>query len=280
LRRLSLAFALAALGFSSSAFSQGRTIEETLVVSDPTVAAAGKWAVGGAVEYWKTHSEFDVFFNEAKGTGTLDFAQTGYNVFAGYGNWTLQATGRKGDGDYNATGSPKCCGPITVDGTQKATDSEITLRYLWPTRSISPYVLVGYTDTKLQLTETIVASPAVPGTQFTCTSSKTRTSDTTYKGPLLGGGAVIPFSQRFGMRTALRLKWYKGTYDENGTGAACQHTDGSGLGYDFTLTGYWNIIAGLNAQIGVKAQWLNAGEDVPDWYKLGVFGMLGYTFRF
>lgn len=30
---------------------QKRVIEETLVLKDPTVTAAGKWVVGGAAEY-------------------------------------------------------------------------------------------------------------------------------------------------------------------------------------------------------------------------------------
>src|SRR4051812_4155227 len=58
LQRLSLAVALLAVGFSTSAYSQGRTIEETLVVSDPTVAAQGKWKIGGAGEYWYVNQSY------------------------------------------------------------------------------------------------------------------------------------------------------------------------------------------------------------------------------
>jgi hypothetical protein len=55
---------------------------------------------------------------------------------------------------------------------------------------------------------------------------------------------------------------------------------GSGLAYDLTLTGYWNIIAGLNAQLGFKYTYLAAGDDVRYWTRYGIFGMLGYTFQF
>ena len=61
LRRTALAFALAALGFSSSAFSQGRTIEETLVVKDPTVAAPNNWLFGAALEYMYVKGSYDLY---------------------------------------------------------------------------------------------------------------------------------------------------------------------------------------------------------------------------
>jgi hypothetical protein len=263
------------LGFASSAFSQGRVIEETLVVNDPTVAATGKWKVGGAIEYWKVDAKYDIY-EPVVGEATLDFKQTGYNLFAAYGNWTLQGTTRKGDADYEATGSTVCCGTVRYGGPQDIQDNEITLRYLWPTRSVSPYLLLGYTETKVDAKEDITSGNAI----WTCTNTTHRETKTEYKGPLVGGGAVIPFSRSLGMRADLRLKWYQGKYDQTGTTAACRHTSGSGLGYDITLTGYWNIIGGLNAQLGFKGQWLNAGEDVPSWYKLGYFGMLGYTFQF
>jgi len=287
-RFLAIAIALPALAlglsFSSPAFSQGRTVEDTLVVSDPTVAAKGKWAVGGAVEYWKVNAKWDVE-QPVSGTASLDFKQTGYNLFAGYGNWTAQATSRSGSGDYSVEGTASCCGRVTAGGPQDVKDTEFTLRYLWPTRSVSPYLLVGYTQTNIDATERILSAqiPAV----WTCTGSTTLTSKTDYTGPLIGGGAVVPFSRSLGMRADLRLKYYSGTYDvtnKNAAGAARRdnlcHGESTGIGYDLTVTGYWNIVAGLNAQIGFKGQWLNAGEDVPDWFKLGYFGMLGYTFRF
>jgi len=287
-RFLAIAFAVPALavglGFSSPAFSQGRTVEDTLVVSDPTVAARGKWAVGGAVEYWKVNASWDVT-QPVDGTAKLDFSQTGFNVFAGYGNWTLQATSRSGSGDYSVEGTAACCGHVKAEGPQDVKDAEFTLRYLFPTRSVSPYILVGYTSTNIEATEriTVAQIPAV----WTCTGTTTLQSKTDYTGPLIGGGAVVPFSRYLGMRADLRLKYYSGKYDvtnKNAAGARrtddlC-HGESTGIGYDFTLTGYWNIIAGLNAQLGFKSQWLNAGESVPDWYKFGIFGMLGYTVRF
>ena len=57
--------------------------------------------------------------------------------------------------------------------------------------------------------------------------------------------------------------------------------DSSALSYDLTVTGYWNIVGGLNAQLGFKYQWLNGGdEQITNWTRIGVFGMLGYTIQF
>jgi hypothetical protein len=267
-----LAVPALALGFSSSAYSQGRTIEETLVVSDPTVAAPGKWKVGGAVEYWWVRTNYtlvDSSGNEV-GDATLTFQQPGWNVFAAYGNLTVQATQRSGEGDFTGTQ-----GTITYTGPQKSTDTEFTARWLFPTRGISPYLLVGYATTKLEQTRTITSA----GT-WACSGSKTLQTNTEYKGPLVGGGAIVPFSEKFGMRADLRLRWNKGTQTENGSNTFCDNGSSSGLGYDATVTGYWNIVGGLNAQLGIKFQQLNGGSEVDNWFRTGLFGMLGYTFRF
>ena len=123
------------VGFSSSAYSQGRTIEETLVVTDPTVAAPGKWKAGGAIEYWWVRTNYTLVDNTGKevGDATLTFKQPGWNIFGAYGNLTLQATHRSGDGDFNASTST-----FNYSGPQKSTDEEYTLRWLFPTKAISP----------------------------------------------------------------------------------------------------------------------------------------------
>jgi hypothetical protein len=278
LQRLSTAFAVSALalgvGFSSTAYSQGRTIEETLVVQDPTVAAPGKWKVGGAVEYWWVRTTYDIVDSSGNDVGdaTLTFKQPGWNVFVAYGNLTLQATRRSGSGDF--TGNQ---GALTYTGPQKSTDQEFTARWLFPTRGVSPYLLVGYANTKLEQTREITSGGP---TVWSCSGSRVLQTNTEYKGPFVGGGAIVPFSEKFGFRGDLRLKWNKGTQTENGSNAFCDNASSSGLGYDMTMTGYWNIVGGLNAQLGVKFQWLNAGGDVDQWFRTGFFGMLGYTLQF
>lgn len=275
MRRHSLVFAALALSFSSLAFSQGRTIEETLVVNDPTVAAAGKWKVGGAIEYWWVRNEYtlvDSSGNEV-GDASLNYSQPGFNVFGAYGNATLQFTRRSGEGDFEAT-----AGNLRYTGPQKATDEELTLRWLFPTRSVSPYLLLGYAKTELEQTYDIAASsPFV----WSCNGTKRLETKTTFSGPLLGGGAIVPFSEKVGMRGDLRLNYNKVEQTRNGTAASCNNVENSALSYAMTVTGYWNIVGGLNAQLGFKYQWLNGGDDrIESWSRIGLFGMLGYTFQF
>jgi hypothetical protein len=263
------------LGICTAAYSQGRTIEETLVVSDPTVAAPGKWKVGGAAEYWWVRQNYNLVDQNGNnvGSASLNFTQPGWNIFAAYGNLTVQATRRSGDGNFTAD-----AGALHYSGPQKSTDEEYTLRWLFPNRAISPYVLAGYAKTKLDQTYDIATtSPFV----WACNGTKHLDSKIDFKGPLLGGGAIVPFSEKLGMRADVRFHWNKVEQRRNGTANSCNNVENNALSTDFTMTGYWNIVGGLNAQLGFKYQFLNGGDDrIENWARLGLFGMLGYTFRF
>jgi len=207
LRRHSLAFAVA-LAFSSSAFSQGRTIEETLVVKDPTVAAPNKWLVGAAVEYMYVTGNYDLYDTSGNklADGKINFGLPGGNFWVGYGNLTANLAYRKGSGDIDRDWT---IGAKSVDKLDQ-TDTELTLRYLFRTGSgITPYIIGGYLQTKFEERETITNFPAFvwgyKGVAGGATSSKT----TTYKSPLLGGGAIFPFSDKFGARADIRLTYTK-----------------------------------------------------------------------
>jgi hypothetical protein len=256
---------------STSVLGQGRTIEDTLVVTDPTVAKQGNWKIGAAAEYWATKTQYDIYNSAGTkvGDSNLSLNQSGFNIFAAYGNFTLQGTRRSGSGDYTVNESG-----FQYGGPQKQTDQEYTLRWLFPHETISPYLLVGYGKTEVKQDLTLTT----PGFVWTCTGTTTLTQTTTYKGALIGGGAIVPFNEKVGMRGDMRLHFNKG--DNTYTGTGCKSTDGSGVGYDMTLTAYWNIIGGLNAQLGGKMTWLNAGTNVPDWFKWGIFGMIGYSLSF
>ena len=270
--RLSLAFALAALCFSSSAFSQGRTIEETLVLKDPTVSEPGKWKVGGAAEYWYIKGKLNLYDqnNNKVGEEDIHFNQPGYNLFAGYGDWTLQGTHRSGDGDLNA----RLNNGTSYNGKTDQSDNEFTLRYLirpWSAKWVTPYVLVGYASTDLKQDYTLVSGPP-----WACSPNANLTVKKTYKGPEAGLGGIFPFTETFGMRVDGRLAYYKGTKEEG----TCQKREGNGWGGAFTLTGYANLPAGFNLQAGGKFTMLNAGDGVGYLGRAGLFGMLGYTYQF
>jgi hypothetical protein len=207
LRRHSLAFAVA-LAFSSSAFSQGRTIEETLVVKDPTVASEGKWLFGGAVEYMYVSGNYDLYDSSGNkiADGKISFGLPGINVWTGYGNWTVNLAYRKGSGTIDRTWNVGAGVKSRDELDQK--DTELTVRYLFRNNSrsgITPYVLGGYLQTKFDEMETITT----PGYVFTYNGRTTSSTSTKYDSPMLGGGAIFPFSDKFGARADIRLTYTK-----------------------------------------------------------------------
>jgi len=274
-RRLAIAFAAPALalgvGFTSSVLAQGRTIEETLVLKDPTVAAAGKWKVGGALEYWYINGKVNFYDQNGTktGDGTISFKQPGANLFAGYGDFTIQGTHRSGKGDVTAH-----IGTLSYTSDSKQTDDELTLRWLiraWSSRVLTPYVLAGYSTTKVTDDKTITAGAFV----WTCTGTTRASYTTEYKAPVLGIGGIFPISEKFGARLDGRYKHYNATQKCGST-----EVSGSGNGGDGTLTGYYNITNSLNLQAGGKYTYLNGGSAIGYSGRLGLFGMLGYSLAF
>ena len=275
MRRLTLALLLG-LGLSSSAFAQ-RVIEETLVVTDPTVAAPRNWIVGGAVEYWYVKGDFTQYnnANQKVATGDISFKQPGGSLWIGYGDFTLLVTSRSGKGDQNLTYAAGTinAASLSTHSDVKQADTEVLVRWLARPLSakwVTPYVVVGYTETKFDVDETLQ-----PGFIWTINGTPTRHFRYDYKGPLLGIGGIFPFSETFGMRVDGRAKFYSAEV----TSEYGKRT-GNGVGNDFILTGYVNFLKGFNLQAGYKFASLRGGEDVGYLNRNGVFGMLGYTARF
>ncbi len=276
MRHFAIALAVPAvlgIGFSSAAYSQGRTIEETLVVKDPTVAAPNNWVFGGALEYTYVAGKYDLYDSSGNklADGKINFGLPGGNLWVGYNNLTVNLAYRKGSGDIDRTWT------IGAKSTDKLdqTDTELTLRYLFRTNSsISPYILGGYMQTKFEESETITNFPAFVWGYKGVGGGPTSTKSTTYKSPLIGGGAIFPFSDKFGARADVRLTYTRAelTRDDG-----AKYT-GSGIGGGFTGTGYYNITQWLNAQVGIRYYTLNGG-DVGYKNFLGLFGMLGVSFR-
>jgi hypothetical protein len=271
-RRFAIAAMALGVGFSSSAFSQGRTIEETLVLKDPTVSEPGKWKVGGAAEYWYIKGKLNIYDqnNNKVGEEDIQFNQPGFNLFAGYGDWTLQGTHRNGTGDLNA----KLNTGTAYTGKTDQTDNEFTLRYLirsWSASWVTPYAIFGYTSTDLKQEYTQTAGPG-----WACSPNANLTVKKKFSGPEAGLGGIFPFSETFGMRLDVRLAYYSGTKEEGN----CQKRDGNGWGGSGTLTGYANLPAGFNLQAGGKFTGLNAGTDVGYLGRAGLFGMLGWSHTF
>jgi hypothetical protein len=253
--------------------TQPRVIEEELVLKDPTVSAAKKWAIGGSIEYWTDSGEYDSYSGTTKiAEGEIEGDMTGGNIFIGYGNWTLQASSRKGDWIVDLHGTTQ---PIDYTSSQEQEETEITLRYLMrglSSRHFAPYLIFGYNETTMKDTRTITTA----GWIWTRNGTPVKVDDLTFNSFMLGIGAVVPFNKYLGIRGDIRATMTEAeeTWDTGRT------FSDSGVGSVGFLTGYLNIVRGLNLQIGVKYLNLNGGEEIGWYTKTGTFAMLGYSLKF
>lgn len=247
-----------------------RVIEEQLVLKDPTVAAEKKWTIGGSFEYWYMIGPYNRYDSAGTmtATGNISGDMPGGNIFVGYDNFTVQYSYRPGEFDVDSTylGSG-----IKTSEKQKAKDSEITLRYLFRGKKISPYVIVGYSDISIKSRNEI----KTPGAVWSYNGKTVSEHEQTYKSFLAGVGLIVPVYKEFGLRGDIRGAFTK-TEEERDDG---RRITGSGIGFGGTLTGYLNISKGLNLQAGFRGLRLNGGDAT--WYKrYGSFASLGYTHRF
>ena len=280
-KELGVAFASAALAlgaaFPQTASAQ-RVIEDTLVLTDPTVAKPQNWLIGGALEYWYIKGDYTI--TNAAGTkiadGTIKYDQPGFNVYAGYGDFTVFFTSRSGDGDLDLTYAPGALGPaqsLQTNTKVEQEDREISLRWIFLKRAhFAPYVVAGYSWTDYQEDETF----KTPDFVWTATGTPTRRTTVEYTAPLIGLGAIVPINDRFGFRAEGRVKFYEAERTSSGQAKVSD----SGVGGDVTVTGYWNIIQGLNLQAGGRFTHLNGGDAIGSVSRFGVFAMLGYVHRF
>jgi hypothetical protein len=259
---------------TSNVFAQEETkrvIEEKLVLKDPTVAAEGKWVIGGALEYWYVKGSYDLTDSSGAKTATGDISggMPGGNIFFGYGDFTLNYAFRKGSWNIDLAYTNGALSHIDQD--QK--EHEITLRWLMRGLSLphfTPYLLAGYTQIDLSETETLLNNY-----HWVYNNSKVSTRTTTYQAPLVGIGAIVPVNEYFGFRVDGRVLWSSATKEyDNGT----KYT-GSGVGGSVVGTAYVNIWEGLNFQVGGKYLALNGG-DAGNYWKGGGFAMLGYSYKF
>lgn len=280
-RQLAFTFAAAALAVGAAypgAASAQRVIEETLVLRDPTVAARDSWLIGAGLEYWKVSGDYTIVDTTGReiAKGSIDYNQPGYNFYVGYGDFTLFLTGRSGDGTLDVTYAPGALGPnqtLRTSSKVEQEDREIMLRWMfYKSRNFNPYALAGYSWTDYEETQTLTT----PGFIWTATGTPTRTKKIEYTAPLLGLGAVIPFSESFGMRIDGRVKFY----DAKRTGTGFTTVEDSGTGGDMTGTVYWNIFEGLNLQAGARFMRLDGGEQIGWVNRTGFFASLGYVLRF
>lgn len=257
------------VAFASAAFAaEQRVIEETLIYKDPTVAGAGKWIVGGALEGMYTFGPYKIYNTNNLGTekGQVRAWKPGVDIFAGYGDFTVNYAYRSGNNNMSV------CGNICRTLGQRQTENEFIGRWLIRglAESFTPYLYLGYADMKSNDSSTITT----PGFIWTYNGSATMTSTTKHKGTMLGVGGIVPMSEKWGFRIDGGLISTRATWTRS-DGAS---VSGSGTGGRVTGTAYYNFAEGWNGQLGGRWEAYNGG-NAGSRNLGGIFGMLGYTFR-
>ncbi|OIR19455.1 hypothetical protein GALL_03360 [mine drainage metagenome] len=254
-----------------------RVVEDTLVLKDPTVSASGKWVFGAALEGLYTNGPAKYNVGDQVESGTISGARPGLNLFAGYGDVTVNYAYRNGNADttglyHYATAT----NPFNYGQTfsSKINENEITVRWLLrdlSTTYFTPYLYAGYVDAKYDNTNTITTPGLVWANN---NNSPTLLSTNEWKGSMLGIGGIIPLTKDYGFRLDGALTSTSATYTASNGGYAT----GTGLGSRFTGTMYYNIAQGWNIQAGGRYQYLNGGNAGSN-YIAGVFAMIGYSYK-
>jgi hypothetical protein len=251
---------LALTVLSPTAFAADRVIEDTLVYKDPTVAKKDQWVKGVSVDYWNVNTSIPSTY----GNINVHFSQPGISAFVGYSDISVLASYRRGTGtaDLNTT----ILG-YAVAIHQSITDSQIEIDLRWlmhglQTKFMTPYVLAAHVEQTTDITTS--ATLTSTGTNLPLTNpsdtSKTKTNG-------LGVGGIFPINAKFGVRADARYGRANSGSDNNSVALV-------------TVTGYYNIAQGLNAQLGARYEQDGASsKGSAEVHITGLYATLGYSFR-
>lgn len=244
-----------------------RVVEEEIVLQDPTVASASRWAVGASLEGWYvsgSHDQRDLGGNLVP--GSISGSQPGGSVHVGYGNFSLQYSHRKGR--YKI--AQRYAGGALVDGTQTHTEDEAILRYFFNvSKHFNPYVLGGVNRVKLE------DSRVLTNGFLWSTGSSVYNQRMTLTSAMIGVGMLVPIDSRFGLRADLRnLAGGSRTLGDDGTSSFSQVA-----GAALTATAYMNVFRGFHVQVGGRAHGMG-GRTAGGFYRAGMFGSAGYSYKF
>ncbi|MDX8399672.1 MAG: hypothetical protein R8K20_05430 [Gallionellaceae bacterium] len=271
---------LGVLGVFLSAMSieaiaaDNRIIEDTLIYKDPTVASAGQWVFGGALEgFFVSGTETGLYHGYCvcgspgltPQSGNVNTTKPGINLFVGRGNFTVNYAYRSSES------TTQYSGVFSENVTRKAQEHEITARWLIRdlATSFTPYLYGGY----LSINED-TSSRMASGANYSYNGKAVSPGRGKIDGLMLGIGAIIPVNEKMGFRVDGGISSLTGTYTRDDSYVG----NGKSTTSRFTGTMYYNLPANWNVQGGARVETLKLG-DMGQRVRRGVFGMIGYSFR-
>jgi hypothetical protein len=272
---------------SSGPPTQGRTQEESLVYTDPTMAAPGHFLFGVSGEFLQTWGP------EAYGASVGDLtikkvsnvavSLYGGDVYAGYGNWLLQFEGNTGGWTTHESVGDFLGQPVQATQSVPIEQLDGSVRYTFSSISwnhITPYVIAGVNYLELNFSETL---PPSCGCGWTATGGHPVLKHVyDYTTPYIGAGMLYQMNDKWGFRFDIDggYSWGSANFTNLTPAYAAVNPTQTSTGPAFLThaTVYYKITPELTAQVGVKGEAIFEPLFGP--VALGPYVGLGYLHQF
>jgi hypothetical protein len=248
---ISTSIFIAVFSSTGNVIAQNREIQDSLIYTDPTISKSSEYIYGGSVEYW--YSQKSINASTYSATSTL--TQPGINFFVGKDNITASLS-YKGSGSSSTQISTA---PSTTYGNGVLTEIEGSVRIRSKESyfdTVYPYIILGYLSG----------------------STDSWAGNVKYTSPIVGLGGIVPFNEKFGLRTDIKVLSYKQSLDTHFPSGYPTSSNGN------FVTGnlYWNIDKEWNAQFGARKSYYQGGSALSyglNNTSLGYFVMVGKTYN-
>ncbi len=193
------------LASGTAAFAQSgeRVQTESLVYTDPTVAAPGHYLAGASLEFWGLDVPYSYDVGTTSGTVSQSTTVTGYqwggSLYLGYGDFLLQFEGLTGEMTTRRNAGLVGGGTTPYRTTFPTQQLDLALRYTfselnWP--GITPYLIGGFDNLNEAYTQRLLA----PGVHWVSTGTSTLEFTQNYDTPYIGLGLLHEFNNKTGLR--------------------------------------------------------------------------------
>jgi len=241
--------------------AQQRVIEDSIVYNDPTVAKGGKWVSGILLGGYYSNADSSVTNSDSIDIKTKQkYTQPGAEGFIGYSDFTLIGRYQK----KNVTISvPNTSSSSSTTMKEDGHVYSVDLRYLaipLQQKYFVPYGLLSYTTSH-------------SGVEFNTYSNGTQKRNFNHaKGPGIGVGALIPITDRYGVRVDIRQYQLK-TYNTSNYSTAIESRN---LEYrQVGSSAYYNLTDKMTMQLGATYAYLN---NISNSNRLGLSFSVGVKF--